>query len=217
VPPEQNQLATWNRFKEALNNWGHLQWKCEEPSRKAVFLDLELELQNSTVITKTFQKKMNLYLYIPPLSAHPPSCLKGLNTGELRRYWLQNNNIDFGQILCKFITRLAERGHTIDNLRPLFEQAALRLDRKPNQQTNTTATNDNTIFLHRTYHPFGPSRNIIRYAFQQILEPVLDYDRMIIATARPSNLRDLLTKARLNLPDDINIQNMLDEHKATNT
>jgi hypothetical protein len=83
IPPEQNQLATWNRFKETLNDWGHLQWKSEEPSKKTVFLDLELELQNSTVITKTFQKKMNLYLYIPPMSAHPPSCLKGLVTGEL--------------------------------------------------------------------------------------------------------------------------------------
>jgi len=182
-----------------------------------VFLDLELELQNSTIITKTFQKKMNLYLYIPLLSAHPPSCLKGLITGELWRYWLQNNTTDFGQVLCKFITRLTERGHTLDNLKPLFEQAALHLDRKQNQETNKTSSNDNTIFLHRTYHPFGPSRNIIRYAFQQILEPVLDYDRMIIATARPSNLRDLLTKARLNLPEDINIQNMLDEFKTTNT
>jgi hypothetical protein len=105
----------------------------------------------------------------------------------------------------------------LDNLKPLFEQAALHLDRKQNQETNKTSSNDNTIFLHRTYHPFGPSRNIIRYAFQQILEPVLDYDRMIIATARPSNLRDLLTKARLNLPEDINIQNMLDEFKTTNT
>jgi hypothetical protein len=53
VPPKQKQLATWNRFKEALNNWGHLQWKCEEPSRRTIFLDLELELQNSTVITRT--------------------------------------------------------------------------------------------------------------------------------------------------------------------
>jgi hypothetical protein len=182
-----------------------------------VFLDLELELQNTTVTTKTFQKQMNLYLYIPPLSAHPPSCLKGLITGELRRYWLQNNITDFEQILCKFVTRLIERGHTLENLRPLFEQATRHLDREPNQQTNKTSTNDNTIFLHRTYHPFGPSRNIIRYAFQQILEPVLDYDRMIIATARPSNLRDLLTKAYLNLPDDINILSMLDEIKATNT
>jgi len=83
LPPDHNQTSIWNRFQDTLNNWGSLQWKCEAPSRKTVFLDLELELYNSSVKTRTFQKEMNLYLYIPPLSVHPPSCLKGLITGEL--------------------------------------------------------------------------------------------------------------------------------------
>jgi hypothetical protein len=83
LPPDHNQTSVWNRFQDTLNNWGSLQWKCETPSKKTVFLDLELDLYNSSVRTRTFQKEMNLYLYIPPLSAHPPSCLKGLITGEL--------------------------------------------------------------------------------------------------------------------------------------
>jgi hypothetical protein len=47
-------------------------------------------LDNSRITIETYQKPMNLYLYIPPLSAHPPSCFKGLIFGEIRRYWLQN-------------------------------------------------------------------------------------------------------------------------------
>jgi hypothetical protein len=35
---------------------------------------------------------LNLYLYIPPLSAHPTSCFKGFITGEILRYWNQNSN-----------------------------------------------------------------------------------------------------------------------------
>ena len=213
LPPTYHQTATWDRFQERLNNWGNLQWKCEVPSRKTTFLDLELELHNSSVVTKTFQKEMNLYLYIPPLSAHPPSCLKGLITGELRRYWLQNNKTDFQRILIKFIERLTERGHTIENIKPIFEQAALLLDKKPKIQTNSTTDNDDTLFLHRTYHPYGLNRSTIRHVFQQVLEPVLDYDRMIIATARPPNLRDLLTHSHLTLPDNTAIQDFMDSIK----
>jgi len=100
---------------------------------------------------------------------------------------------DFQEILSKFITRLTERGHTIESLKPIFEQAAQLIDRRHNLLKSSTADNDNTIFLHRTYHPYGLGRNTIRRVYQQTLEPVLDYERMVIATARPPNLRDLLT------------------------
>jgi hypothetical protein len=83
VPPDTSTEIPWDTFKATLNNWGNLKWKVEKPSTKAVFLDLEIQIQNSTISTKTYQKEMNLYLCIPPLSAHPPSCFKGLIAGEL--------------------------------------------------------------------------------------------------------------------------------------
>jgi hypothetical protein len=103
LPDGENDSAIWENFKEDLNNWGSLKWKIENPSKKTVFLDLEISIQGNTITTKTYQKDMNLYLYIPPLSAHPPSCFKGLITGEVRRHWLQNNLEDFQQLLLKFI------------------------------------------------------------------------------------------------------------------
>ncbi len=136
-----------------LNNWGNLQWKYEAPSKKIIFLDLELELNNSSVTTRTFQKEMNLYLYIPPLSAHPPSCLKGLITGELRRYRLQNNHNDFQHILDKFILRLTERGHTIENLKPILEQAAQLLDSHPCRwQTQLQIIITQSFYIEHTIH-----------------------------------------------------------------
>jgi len=83
--------------------------------------------------------------------------------------------------------------------------------------TNSATDNNNTIFLHRTYHPYGLGRNTIRQVFQQVLEPVLDYEWMIIATARPPNLRDLLTRSHLTLPDNITIQTIADSIKDYST
>jgi len=84
LEPATNKHETWNNFKKKLNEWGTLEWVIEEPSKKTNFLYLTLHLQNSKIHTKTYQKEMNLYLYIPANSAHPPSWLKGLISGELQ-------------------------------------------------------------------------------------------------------------------------------------
>jgi hypothetical protein len=111
LPPENNDITPWNSFKEKLNSWGQLKWKIQEPSKRTIFLDLELQIQNSYISTKTFQKDMILYLYIPPMSAHLPSCFKGLITGEVRRYWLQNNSDDYQTILQIHQTSRRKRPH----------------------------------------------------------------------------------------------------------
>jgi hypothetical protein len=130
LPPATGNNAVWEHFKTTLNSWGTLEWVIETPSKEAIFLDLNLNLkrEGNTIQTSTYQKALNLYLYIPPSLAHPPSCLKGLISGELCRYWLQNNTNDFQSILTKFIKCLTDRGHRINDLIPLFKQAALAID-----------------------------------------------------------------------------------------
>jgi hypothetical protein len=122
--PSSSNNHTWSHFKEELNNWGKLTWCVEEPSKQVNFLDLTITLDQSSVTFATYQKPLNLYLYIPPLSAHPNSCLKGLIKGELNRYWIQNKLQDFQTLTTKFAERLHARGHTIENLTPIFLQAA---------------------------------------------------------------------------------------------
>jgi hypothetical protein len=200
LPPDTNETETWNNFKKELNNWGTLEWVIEEPSKETIFLDLTLNLQNSRIYTRTYQKEMNLYLYIPAHSAHPPSCLKGLISGEMFRYWLQNNTKDFETILSKFIQRLTERGHQIENLIPLFRQAAINLSTKiatPSFPNATTQNNNNILYLHWKYNPKGIQRNTIHRLYNEILKPHLNFTKMIIAMSRPTNLKDLLVKAAL--------------------
>jgi hypothetical protein len=160
---------------------------------------------------KTYQKDMNLYLYIPPLSAHPPSCFKGLITGETRRYWLQNNPNDYQTILCKFIERLVERGHTLENLTPIFKHAATQLDSTNLLMLKGKNSNNNALYIHKTFHPNGLQRRDIRQLYQKILEPVLDFDKMIIAMSRPTNLRDILTKTAITATPDLCVKHLIKE------
>jgi len=84
VPPSNVDNDSFERFKTKLNSWGSLKWVVQNPTKRIQFLDLDLSLDNSRITMETYQKPMNLYLYIPPLSAHPPSCFKGLIFGEIR-------------------------------------------------------------------------------------------------------------------------------------
>jgi len=214
VPSETNNHETWEQFKETLNNWAGLRWKIEEPSQKTVFLDLNIQLSNATIVTSTFQKSLNLYLYIPPLSAHPPSCLKGLIAGELRRYWLQNNPDDFKEILTSFIKRLLLRGHAINNISPILLNAAAQLEKNHHANKTQPTTGEDTLFIHRVFHPHGISQNDIRNLYNKILQPHLDFNRMTVAMARPANLRDILTKAALIPPDNLNINHLIEQMNA---
>jgi hypothetical protein len=104
-----SQNATWDEFKQSLDQFGQLHWTLGNPTTSTNFLDLQISISNGKIHTKTFQKPLNLYLYIPPTSAHPLSCFKGLITGEILRYWLQNTQQeDFINITQQFIQLLIQ-------------------------------------------------------------------------------------------------------------
>jgi len=213
MPPTKDQNKRWTSFKNKLNSWGHLEWLIEEPSRSTVFLDLDISIQNSRFHTKTFQKPTNLYLYIPSGSAHPPSCLKGLISGELRRYWIQNGVKDFQEILAKFIHRLTLRGHKLEDLTQIFQQAAAQLELKQTYTNSASANNKNTLFIHWQFHPQGIQRRELRQLYDNLLKPYLDFDKVTIAVSRPKNLRDLLTNAKL----EHNLEHLLNDKSDAQT
>jgi len=213
LPPTANQDNTWLEFKIALNDWGNLEWIIENPTKKTIFLDLNIELLKSRITTSTFQKSLNLYLYIPPNSAHPPSCLKGLISGEVRQYWLQNSPKNFELILTKFLERLVDRGHKIQNLAPLFLDLAAALD---NPILNTQpVTTSKTLYIHWPFHPNCLKRGDIRNAFKTTLQPLLDYEKMTVAISRPQNIRDKLTKAQLLPSSNQTVQELINENKQS--
>ena len=106
IPSSRNNTQQWEFFKNTLNEFGHLRWKVENPSSQVNFLDLTLSVQHGQILSSTYHKPMNLYLYLPPLSAHPIGGLKGLIVGNILRYWKQNSRKDFIRYTADFIHRL---------------------------------------------------------------------------------------------------------------
>jgi hypothetical protein len=144
----------------------------------------------------------------------PPSCLKGLIAGELRRYWLQNNPDDFKEILTNFIRRLLLRGHTINNISPILLNATALLEKKHHVNKTQPTIGEDTLFIHRVFHPHGISQSNICNLHNKILQPHLDFDRMTVAMACPANLQDILAKAALIPPDNLNINHLIEQMNA---
>jgi hypothetical protein len=209
LPPTENQLSTWSDFKTTMNSWGNLQWDIEVPSRHTHFLDLNITIQDSKLEFSTFQKPLNLYLYLPPLSAHPHCCLKGLIKGELNRYWQQNSPVNFQELVTKFIERLNARGHSLTDLQPILLQAATTLGNNYCPNPNTKTDLNKTLFIHWTHHPNGIQRSDLRRIYKQTLQPHDIHEEMIVAISRPKNLRDVLTRSTLSLPENTTIQNLI--------
>jgi hypothetical protein len=152
----------WEKFKSKLDQFGTLRWNVENPSITTTFLDLDLTINHQKIYTKIFQKPLNLYLYIPPHSAHPQSFFKGFIAGEILCYWRQNTDTeDYIQITSLFIQRLLQRGHSLSNRLPLIQTATQHIDninlRPPS--TGTTSNTDDTFYIQWRYHPYDISSN----------------------------------------------------------
>ena len=108
-----NSTNNWSDFCDNVNTFGVLTWDINEQelSTSVDFLDLTLFIEGNKISSRTFQKKMNLYLYLPSSSAHPLSCLKGTIYGLTRRYHAQNTyREDYLLFVRLLYRRLLKRG-----------------------------------------------------------------------------------------------------------
>jgi hypothetical protein len=189
----------WKRFFRALNNWGTLKWTCDGHVTDLVFLDMNISITPTTrqIHFRSFQKPMNLYLYLPPGSAHPKNMLYSLVFGRLRAYRLRNTDTkDFIEMAKLLARRLVARGYSLETLKPVFARANARLlASDPRlQQTRTPVNNDDTskkpIIFHLQHHPRGISRQQVRTAYADTLGNLLPDRRLLIAVSRPKNIKD---------------------------
>jgi hypothetical protein len=206
----------YNLLQQTMNSFGEdghrLEWTSEPPSMQVDFLDLTILIGNDRrICTKTFQKEMNLFLYIPPISSHSPSVLNGLIFGQLRRFWLQNTlTSDFIRCAHAFYNHLLARGHDSVNIQRLFLLAAARLDH-PMTLTpakRLDATTERPVFLHVEYHPRQIERLEIQKVYGELCAGTFrettnkenistGIGRLIIAYSRPPNFRDLLCRTKM--------------------
>jgi hypothetical protein len=202
--------AAWYNFQQEMNDFGQLRWEFSERTREVNFLDLTLSIKDDDglISTRLFEKKLNLYLYLPPLSAHPPGVLRGLIYGMiLRIYRLTSDPTQCETMVKTFFGRLLARGYSPDRIRPIFHQALLRqgTERPEPVQEDT----NRRVYLHLPYHPLDPRSADIQRIFRDLLSspkddtPIanicnpphaapLNVDRLIVAYHRPRNLRNIL-------------------------
>jgi hypothetical protein len=84
--------------------------------KKGVMLDVELFIrEDGTIGHKIFQKPLNIYQYIPPLSAHSEHVFPALVLNEFKRYRLMcTSDADYEEQVSRFYARLMNRGYTSD-------------------------------------------------------------------------------------------------------
>ena len=79
-----------------MNAFPGLTWEFSEQAKTVDFMDMTISINKSNKIETTlFEKQLNLHLYIPPHSAHPPGLLPGIVYGTLFRiFTLCSDNED---------------------------------------------------------------------------------------------------------------------------
>ena len=150
----------WDNFVKDVNDFGLLKWKVERKGREVNFLDLTITINDSGRIeTRTYQKPMNLYLYIPAASAHPLGVGKAMVYGSLRRYYLQNTHRkDYLKQIKLLFVRMKARGWSPELLKELMVKAAASLELPKPTSMITELEDDNNndrLFIHMKYHTRG--------------------------------------------------------------
>jgi hypothetical protein len=101
--PDRASSLSFEMLQEKFNTFGNLTWSFTPLSTSANFLDISLSIRHDKIVIEPFETLLNLYLYIPPCSAHPPENLFSLLCGrnEFRR--LRHVKINLNVTLRDFI------------------------------------------------------------------------------------------------------------------
>jgi hypothetical protein len=203
--------AEFLELKLFMNDFGILKWTFSDLCYKVDYLDMTIRLDGPHLRTTIFEKALNLYLYLPPHSAHAPGALSGLIHGLIKRiYRLTTDPADCEQNLKDIWLRLRRRGYSSAALRPLFDSGyANRLTTSDKIDPSTKEI----IFLHVPYHPANPPSRVLQHHFRDILRQprgetplprlrnkrayACGIKRLIVAYHRPRNLSDLLVPRKI--------------------
>jgi hypothetical protein len=216
-PDPLTDEVLWDEFCSSTA-YGKLTWEVSTRQLSVDFLDLTLSLRNGRIHTTLYEKELNLYLYLPPHSAHPPGLLRGFVIGMIGRILkLTTDPADCRHAIRNLFLHLRRRGYPRETLVPLFHSAYEHVLLKAKATTplelepDPSVANDK-IFLHLPYNALDPSRQSLQRLFRHAVstppdEPALwnlkNYDRnfcplkrMVVAYHRPPNLKNFLFPRR---------------------
>ena len=168
-PNKNPQLDTleWNEFKQKMNAFPGLTWEFSERSKTVDFMDMTITINNLNIIETTlFEKRLNLHLYIPPHSAHPPGLLPGIVYSTLFRiFTLHSSENDNLQRTKVYFKRLIACGYKGNDIRGLFYKAITHAKSYNGPITDDDADH-NSVILHLPFHPNDPASFRIQAAWR---------------------------------------------------
>ena len=171
---------------------------------------------------------MNLFLYIPAYSAHPPGVLNSLIYGLMKTYRLQNTKrTDYIKSVNLLYHRLIARGYTQSQLVPIFNSAESKLKQPlvskfKNNIQHVKKSDTDKLFFHLEFHPRDISRQEIHRIYtktcEQGYQPLshlyndehdawMNLPHVTVAYSRCKNLRDKLFPSTLFETDTIKVSN----------
>lgn len=222
-PDPETDARLWAEFQSIVGSFHGLEWSFTKRSRSGVvFMDMSLSIENGRVESTLYEKKLALYLYIPPASAHPPGVTAGLVMGNvLRILQLCTREADLQQHLDAFFYRMLDRGHQQQTLLPLFNKAIQNAQRYLSKSEDErlaakkqrSAAAARQVYLHLPYHPDNPSPGTIQRLWREHVSyppgdtPLtemknkeghsIEVDRMVIAFHRAPNMGNLLSYRKI--------------------
>ena len=111
-PDPAKDSRQWTSFVALMQDYYGLDWIFEEMSKKVNYMDMTISIREDRIVTSLYEKSMNIYLYIPPHSAHPPGVLTVLVSGNiLRIHSLCSEQDDINLRLKQLYARLLVYGY----------------------------------------------------------------------------------------------------------
>lgn len=227
--------ARWTEFQAAINSTGafpltarRLIWDFSPRSPSVTYLDLTINLHCGRLSTCLYEKALNLYLYLPPHSCHPPGVVKSLIVGRIQQIRkLTTRPEDRRRLALLLLERLQARGYSRSWLVPLFASAlrATNCTTPSPTPSTTTAPLETPFYFHAQFHPHDAAGREIQRAFRSTMlsptdEPALpnlrnrrgarlNVSRLIVAYHRPRNLGNLLSPRRLRESPGASVSDLL--------
>lgn len=231
---EAEDSARFEDFKSAINDFGTdheffvdennplhpLEWTFSKRTNSSIFLDLEIKLFDNRIATRIYEKKLNLYLYLPAHSCHSPGALKGLIYGfVVRARNLCTNPDDRMPYILKCHSRLLARGYLDKNIRPIFNDAigqilhGIQTNDRPTNDRNQDA--DEQIYLHLKYNPSDPSSNEFQRTFNRTIinPPNRDHFSIVPTENKYENSTPDFAKAKICYSTQRNLGSILSPRK----
>ena len=197
----------WDSLIHVFNSFGILKWDTSLPKSSVHFLDLWITMEGNRIVTKTYQKPNNPYLYLPPHSAHPSSMIHGTIYGLLRTYYRQNSHFnDFLAISNLLFKRHVRQGWDPAVLKAAIVSALNKLKSKLEAPLPLIADADppshkSHIFFHMQFHPGDIPRREVRQAYSDTCEEVLrdecEIEQFTIAYSKAKTIGSVIAKAQL--------------------